>query len=138
MAHPNKTDNDEQSQPEVEIFGSKIRDERSHCRHHHSGRVIWGAFLLIGGVMLLLNNLNLVPWQIWDQIWQYWPVIFILFGFQIILGESYIAKLVMSLITLILVGLVFLLSLYHINSPIINSLPPQIINILNILGGYRI
>lgn len=38
--------------------------------------------LLGAGVLLLLNNLQLLPWTIWRDLWPYWPVLLILLGVE--------------------------------------------------------
>jgi hypothetical protein len=40
--------------------------------------------LLSAGVLLLLNNLQIVPWSIWRDIWPYWPVLLVLLGLEAI------------------------------------------------------
>lgn len=36
--------------------------------------------LIVLGIFFLLNNLNLIPWQIWHNMWKLWPVVLILIG----------------------------------------------------------
>ena len=38
--------------------------------------------LLVAGVLLLLNNLQVVPWSIWQSIWPYWPLLLVLLGVE--------------------------------------------------------
>ncbi|MHB1006642.1 MAG: LiaI-LiaF-like domain-containing protein [Chloroflexota bacterium] len=53
------------------------------------GRSILGPLLLIGiGVLFLLNTLNILPWNVWENLWRFWPVILILIGLDIILGRG--------------------------------------------------
>ncbi len=38
-------------------------------------------------MVFLLNNLNVLPWSIWNQLWRLWPLILILVGLEILLGR---------------------------------------------------
>jgi hypothetical protein len=47
------------------------------------GRHLVGPLLLLSaGVLLLLNNLQVVPWSIWRDVWPFWPVLLILLGVE--------------------------------------------------------
>lgn len=47
-----------------------------------------GPFILIAlGILLLLQNLNLLPWSIWDIILRLWPVLIIALGLDILIGR---------------------------------------------------
>jgi predicted membrane protein len=46
-------------------------------RHYGSGGLIAGAILAVIGVLLLLQNLGIL---IVDDLWEYWPVLLIVFG----------------------------------------------------------
>lgn len=43
--------------------------------------------LILLGVILLLNNLGYLPWDVWSNIWRLWPLILILIGLEILLGR---------------------------------------------------
>ena len=71
-----------------------------------------GPLLLLAiGFILLLNNLGLLPREIWDDLWSYWPVILILYGIQILARHSessimYILAVILSI--LLIIATVFL------------------------------
>lgn len=75
------------------------------------GGGVWAAVLMAIGVILLLNNLNLLSWEIWVLLWQFWPVILILAGIQIILGKSTLAKFIMVIVTLAVIAFITALAL---------------------------
>lgn len=62
---------------------------------------IVGPMILIGiGIVLLLNNLGLLPWGIWGVVWRAWPVILILVGLDILIGRKSVwGTIVVLLIT---------------------------------------
>lgn len=69
-----------------------------HRKHHGSH---FGAFLLIFiGLVFLLNNLGYLSWNIWNELWKFWPAILILLGIQALLGRSKASSSLMTLITL--------------------------------------
>jgi hypothetical protein len=43
----------------------------------HRDSLIWGLILIIGGGILLLEINNV---HIWNYLWKFWPVVFILWG----------------------------------------------------------
>ncbi|MFZ3383634.1 MAG: pentapeptide repeat-containing protein [Candidatus Methanoperedens sp.] len=71
-----------------------------------------GPLLLLAiGFVLLFNNLGSLPWDIWDSLWHYWPVILILSGIQILARHSessimYILAVILSI--LLIIATVFL------------------------------
>ena len=38
--------------------------------------------LLSAGVLLLLNNLALLPWSIWRELWPFWPLLLVFLGLE--------------------------------------------------------
>jgi hypothetical protein len=67
-------------------------------RHQHSGVI--AAVLISLGVILLLNNLGIISWNIWNSLFQFWPIILILFGLEIILGKNWLSRWLVALISL--------------------------------------
>jgi hypothetical protein len=47
-------------------------------RYHVS--LFWPIVLIGLGVVLLLNNANVLPGNVWDWVWRLWPVVFIAWG----------------------------------------------------------
>ncbi len=73
-----------------------------------SGRRVGSVFfplVLIGlGVVLLLNNLGVVGWSVWDILLRLWPVLLIAFGLDIVLGRGIGRSLVAFLIVAVILG----------------------------------
>ena len=70
------------------------------------GNIVPAFILIFLGIVFLANNLGLIPWYIWGELWRFWPLFLILLGVQYLLGRSVIAKVIMGAITLlVLVGL---------------------------------
>ncbi len=123
-------------EPHVEIFGDSMG------RHHHrdSGSVVWGVMLLLGGCMLLLNTMNAVPWQVWDYIGHFWPILFIFMGLQVIFGNTILASIILFVTSVIAFGLIFVASLQWIGSPIVAhmNLSPEVSAVLDFIRRIRI
>jgi hypothetical protein len=125
-------------EPDVHLFGEEINEttswekEHQHWNCHHSGsKIIWGVvFLLLGG-MLLLNNFGVVPWMIWDTIKKFWPMLLVLIGIKIILGNNIVSRIIILLLTIAVIGLIFLSGLRQIGSPLSSNYPQEINHILD-------
>jgi len=64
--------------------------------------VVWPIFLIFVGVMLLLNTLSIIDWNIWGYLIRFWPILLILGGLRIVLGHSRIAEIGMSVVAILL------------------------------------
>lgn len=73
---------------------------------------IVGPLILIGlGVVLLLNNLGLVDWSLWEVVLRLWPVLLVAAGLDLILGRrSAWGSLLALVLTLVVLGLALWLS----------------------------
>ncbi|MCL0038665.1 DUF5668 domain-containing protein [Dehalococcoidia bacterium] len=61
-----------------------MSETKSPRKHHIS---IWGIILVFVGVVLLLQNFNILPWGLWAMLWRFWPVILIIIGLNIVVGR---------------------------------------------------
>ena len=78
------------SEPHVKIFNEEVKREDFHHHHHHGhsrsfSGWLFGLIVLFIGVVLLLNNFGVVDRDVWNHIWQFWPVLLIIVGIRIIL-----------------------------------------------------
>lgn len=46
---------------------------------------VGGVILLFLGIVFLLQNLNVLPWSLWETLWRYWPVLLIVSGLGLLL-----------------------------------------------------
>lgn len=84
--------------------------------HKSSGDPVWAIFLISVGIILLLNNFELIPWSIWGNIWKFWPIFLILAGVRIIIGKNVISTILISIIGILLAGVIILYSVISISS----------------------
>jgi hypothetical protein len=136
-------------EPEVEIFGQPVGlDEKCcenenwksyhwHHHNHHYGSGIWGVFFIWAGVMLLLNTLNIVPWTFWNYIRDFWPVLIILIGLRFVLGRNCVSRFVTTILALLVAGYVMIYALDMMHSPLLNTVPPNILNSVRSVASMR-
>lgn len=84
----------------------------------YSGGIVFAIILIFTGVLFLLNNLEVLPWSIWTNIWRFWPVFLILIGLQIVLGRSKRGSIVLGIISLLIVGAIALVVVAVSNSSV--------------------
>jgi hypothetical protein len=44
------------------------------------GGLLLPVLVIVAGILLLLNNLNVLDWSVWGEIAKFWPVLLILGG----------------------------------------------------------
>ena len=90
---------------------------------HHKHNDIVGALLLVFlGIIFLLNNLQIIPWEIWGYIWQFWPILLILLGLKIILGRGTMANFVTGVVMVVALIIIVLNGLKMVGSPLLVQL----------------
>src|SRR5205807_1061054 len=57
------------------------------ARRSSAGRYVFPLLLVAVGVILLLNNLGVIPWAIWVALGQLWPIVLILLGVELLVGR---------------------------------------------------
>jgi hypothetical protein len=154
-------ENQNNSKPRVEVFGEEVgtkkgapeekvapekekkHSSRDHCcgkhqygpccghRHHDDGGGVFGLAILFAGVLLLLNSIGALSWQIWHFIWPFWPVLLILFGLRIVFCHSFGANGLIFLLSFAIFAFIVIYALIHIGSPAVNHISPKIIDFVN-------
>jgi len=122
-------------EPTVTVFGKEISERQ--FKHQRTGNIVWGTFLLFVGSILILNTFGYLPWEVWDKIFTFWPTMLILLGVHIILGNNFLARLLMSLLSVSVFGLIFL---YVIQDPfpeLLNNFPEEVIQLVKLLESVK-
>ncbi len=121
----------QKTEPTVTILGEDFSGSNSSLKS--SEDMIWGTFLLFCGSVLLFNYLGVFPWEFWDQVWRFWPVIIVLSGLSIILGKSWLARLLIAVLSSIAFGFITLVGLKEVGIPLVESLPLELPSIIESL-----
>lgn len=74
------------------------------------------AILIFLGAVFLLNNFSILPWDVWQSLWKFWPAILILIGVEILLGRSASIRTFV-----ILAALIFLVPVVLSYNPLTNN-----------------
>lgn len=83
----------------------------NHCEKNKEEANFPLAFLLISlGVAFLAKNLNFVTEKQLLILWQFWPSVLVLWGLDLFLGKSWMAKTLMVVFTLLAIAVVFYLT----------------------------
>ncbi|MFA6005565.1 MAG: DUF5668 domain-containing protein [Patescibacteria group bacterium] len=81
--------------------------------HGYSGAII----LIVTGCILLLNNLGIIPWAAWDELWSWWPLIIIYYGFDIISENNKKLREILTILELFIILAIVLSILFPTNIP---------------------
>jgi hypothetical protein len=107
----------------VEVFNRSVDEDECHDEdtrwhgwhhfhhHHDTGAPILGVMVLLAGIILFLNVIGQVPWSVWRVIWQFWPVILIFIGIQILSG------FILFFLSLFVFGIIAIYSLQAVGVP---------------------
>jgi hypothetical protein len=84
------------------------RGEYGRGTRRRGGRHVVGPLILLGvGIVLLLNNLEILPWTVWRDLWPFWPVLLMLLGLEaFVTGRVAWGTLVLLIVALPIVGIV--------------------------------
>jgi hypothetical protein len=50
-----------------------------------AGKIFWGSFFIIIGLLLLMSSLGIMPWSYW---WRLWPLGLIFLGIAILISKN--------------------------------------------------
>jgi len=96
----------------------KVKNQSNTNNHPRwSFNIASGLFLIFLGIVFLLNKLGLLPWDVWEQLWKFWPIFIIVMIINYLLGTSIFSKILMFFISLfaIIVIVFFTLPLISTN-----------------------
>lgn len=86
----------------------------------------WAAFLILVGIMFLLNTTGVVSWSIWMYVLRFWPILIVLIGVRIILGNSLFARVFGMLLTIILTVCAFGIAYIQSTGVRVSFLPDKV------------
>ncbi|HLE49508.1 MAG TPA: DUF5668 domain-containing protein [Patescibacteria group bacterium] len=83
-------------------------------RTYHSD-FLGGIIFILLGLILLLNNLNIIPWSIWQILFRFWPVLLIISGIQLVAGNNGFIKIAANIMGLLIVIYIFSYAFSEVN-----------------------
>jgi len=90
---------------------------KEEIKNHKRRRgVVWPIILIFLGSILLLNNLDILPWGVWDSLWRFWPLIVIFVGMNMIWNKSGLGSFLVGIIFAVVVILITTLVVARYNS----------------------
>lgn len=72
----------------------------------NSGKMFWGSFLITIGSLFLLVKYELVD-STFDFVWNIWPLIFVIWGIQIIFKQNFIKPIISAIFGVFIAILIF-------------------------------
>ena len=112
-------------------------EKREHWRDGKGGDFVGGLVFLAAGIILLLNTLGVVPWSFWEEIWQFWPALFIIVGVNIFFGQNPILRFIAFLITLGIIVFIVTFGLLQVGSPLTDRLPSEFLDFVKNFGLFK-
>lgn len=83
------------------------------------------AFILIAlGIIFLLTNFDFVSWELFSELWRFWPLLLVFWGLQLLAGSNKISKLIITLLGLLILTYTILFSVYLTNPAMQDALKP--------------
>jgi|GEM_PF-865264 len=92
----------------VESVQSSVYTPVVNKPEDHGSGIVFAVILIFAGIIFLLNNFGILPWNVWSSLWRFWPVFLILIGLQIIFGRSKPGRFLLGVFSLLIVGAIAL------------------------------
>ena len=102
------------------LIEEEYSDKTLHNQKSQSHGMVAAFLLIIIGSLFLLNNFGLLPWSVWADLWRFWPLFLIFWGFQMIFGRSKLANILILIISLLIVAYCITKSIAY-NNPQLNE-----------------
>lgn len=71
-------------------------------RRYDNGAVVFPLLLVAIGIVLLLQTLGVLTWDLWATLWKFWPVLLVLVGVSLVLRRA--SRWLMLVLTVVLLG----------------------------------
>lgn len=105
----------------------RARRKEWHQDRPHTGGFFGGLIVLLAGVLALLYTMGFVSPVFWRVIIPFWPILLILWGASIVLGQHWFARFVLFLLALAFLIAVIIYGLVRADSPLVSSLSPTVV-----------
>ncbi len=91
-------------------------------------------FLVLIGILFLLNTTNVVPWSIWLYLLRFWPILLILAGLKMVLPKTNVGTIIMTVVYTLFMLAAGVMSYYFAIEKKVPLIPERVSEILS--GQY--
>lgn len=88
---------------------------RNEMSGHHVP--VFGVLLVFLGIVFLLQNLGILPWGVWGRLWQFWPVVLVAIGLNLLLRHRSPWLVIVLILVLLLACLGMAIWQYRFPAP---------------------
>lgn len=96
-----------ESEPPAALEAEPAAEPEPRQKPRKRRGIVGPTLLILVGLVLLLNNLGVLPWSVWGVVWRAWPVLLILVGLDLLIGRRHWwSTLALVVITILVIGAV--------------------------------
>jgi len=103
-----------------------MEDTKKYETPRKSKDIVGAVFLVFIGIIFLLNTTGVLDWGVWIYLLRFWPIFLILGGIKLIIGKSFVAEIILSVVSLVLFVLIGLFSYIAYTAKTVSFLPKQV------------
>lgn len=123
---------------EVIVAGKTVNNRpKKNSWQADSGSGIWGSIFISAGILFILTTMGGLSFRVWEVIWKYWPLILVLIGVNIVLGNNIFSKIVITLFSFFVFGMIILLTINEVQPSYLNEVPKEILNFIELFQGVK-
>ena len=89
--------------------------QEENNKRYKSIDIVFPFLLISCGIVLLLNNFKVLPWEIWNILFIFWPFILILIGIEHLFAGSFLGNIFTFLISATIILAIFIYASININ-----------------------
>lgn len=97
-------------------------------KNRDPGKITFAILLIFVGSIFLLNNLGIIPWNIWPTLLRFWPTILILMGIQLIIGNSPLSNCALGLLAVLLFSIITVTALLNTGASYVRTVTDRLPN----------
>jgi hypothetical protein len=98
---------------------------------HISNALITGSFFIATGLLLVLNTLGYLSWDVWGELVKFWPIFIILAGIEVMAGKALVPNLLLGIVGVMIIAGVSVYGAWKVAGHELNT-PSQILENLHI------
>jgi len=60
------------------------------------------------GLMLLLNNLGIISWNVWEMLFKFWPLFLVFGGIDVLIGDTLPGSILADVLATLIIAYIFI------------------------------